>query len=221
MNLETIIETSLSGALFDSVFTDRSHQFVNRHSWDLCVTPEGHEIDEYDNDGSEYLVVHMGGHHLTSCRLRPFSVRTMLLDHFAGIFPCADPFLRQQSGFLYELTRFLRSPELTARQSVLALVEFAKGLDRFRDDRGSMGFIAVVYPGVSRFLRQNGARFLVLDVSIFDGKRIELICLTQAAATSQLLDRQHAFARGDLDVRPAPRRRPSLNRPLSKIAEAA
>lgn len=201
----TTLYSNLSDGIFDAIFSDRCRQFVDRHSWDLCVTPEGHEIDEYDGDGSEYLVVHDRGRHLTSCRLRRATTRTMLIDHFTEAFPGANTFLRRQPGALYELTRFLRAPDLSARESVRVLVEFATGLDRFRDERGAMGFVAVVYPGVSRFLRQNGVRFLMLDDSMLGGRRVELICLTQAVAAEQLLIRQRAYARGEVEQRPTPR----------------
>lgn len=220
MKLEMVTNSDVPDALRNSVFTDRARQFIGRHSWDLSVTPEGYEIDEYDDDGSEYLIVHDKGDHLTSCRLRPFSVRTMLLDHFSEIFPNAEPFLRQQSGSLFELTRFLRSPKLTAREGAAALIEFAQGLDHYRDEHGSVGFVAVVYPGVSRFLRQSGVRFLVLDVSTMDGKRVELICLTQAVADPALLDRQRAFGRGETNIRPAPPRRQARQRPFRQLADA-
>jgi N-acyl-L-homoserine lactone synthetase len=178
---------------------------VDRHEWNLCVTPERHEIDEYDDDGSEYLVVHDEGHHLTSCRLRQAASRTLLIDHFAGIFPGAEDFLHRQRDALYELTRFLRTPDLDARQSVRVLVEFARGLDEFRDERHVSGFVAVVYPGISRFLRQNGVRFIVLDIATLGGRRVELICLTHAVATPRLLRLQNAYARGEIAYRPTPR----------------
>lgn len=186
--------SELPETLFEAVFSDRCHQFITRHKWDLCVTPEGYEIDEYDGEGTEYLVAHENGRHLTSCRLRPVTLSTMLIDHFADVFPAAETFLRSQSGRLYELTRFLRSPALSVREGIGAQLAFAKALDNFRDMHEAVGFIGVVYPGVSRYLRQSGVRFLVLAVSRIDGRRAELICITQAAAPKRILIRQQACA---------------------------
>jgi N-acyl-L-homoserine lactone synthetase len=207
VTIEAGVYTRLSEALFRTVFADRHHQFVARHKWDLCVTPEGYELDEYDRDGAEYLVVHRQGRHLASCRLRSASSRTMLLDHFAKAFPRAEDFLRFQPGRMYELTRFLKSPALNVREGAVALLNFARALDRFRDEREAVGFVAVVYPSVSRFLRQSGVRFLVLDVSTLDGKKVELICLTQAVAVARLLGRQRAY------VLDHSRRRPLVSDP--------
>ena len=206
MSLQTVLYAETSAALFNGVFSDRCRQFVDRHAWNLCVTSDGHEIDEYDGDGSHYIVVDDDGKHLTSCRLRPCNDRTMLLDHFSEVFPQAEPFLRRQSGVLYELTRFLRAPDLSIRQGSLALIEFAQALDRFRDENEAVGFVAVVYPGVSRFLRQNGVRFIIIDVSELDGRKVQLICLTQAVAADQLLVRQKDYAHGITAGRPVPQK---------------
>lgn len=202
MAIETMTYSEVPEELYHSVFSDRRHQFVARHEWDLCVTPEGLEIDEYDTEGSEYLVVHEGGRHLTSCRLRLASRPTMLLDHFTELFPRAEDFLKRQAGRVYELTRFLKAPSLTVHEGTAALLAFAEGLDRFRDERDAVGFVAVVYPAVSRFLRQSGVRFLVLDVSELAGRKVELVCLTQAVAAAALLARQNAFAIGAQLTRP-------------------
>lgn len=202
MNIEVGLYRAPPALLRHSLFADRRDQFVGRHEWDLCVTPEGHEIDEYDAGGSEYLVVHDGMRHLTSCRLRPAAQNTMLLDHFADTFTGAEAFLNAQAGRLYELTRFLKAPSLSVHEGAGALLAFAKGLDRFRDERDAVGFVAVVYPAVGRFLRQSGVRFLVLDTAVIGGHQAQLICLTQAVAATRLLTRQLAYAMGDAPTRP-------------------
>ncbi|MEE4211187.1 MAG: acyl-homoserine-lactone synthase [Parvularcula sp.] len=202
MSISANIYSRLPDALFDTVFSDRHMQFMSRHKWDLCATPEGYEIDEYDGYGTEYLVVHSNGNHLTSCRLRPFALSTMLLDHFSDVFPAARSFVRSQPGHLYELSRYLRAPSLTVRQGTAAQMAFANALDRFRDDREVTGFLAVVYPEVSRFLRQSGVRFLIIGASVINGHRIEMICITQAVAGSRLRDRQQVFAQSNSGPRP-------------------
>lgn len=194
MSISVGTYSKLPDTLFETLFSDRRRQFITRHKWDLCVTPEGYEIDEYDREGTEYLVVHENNRHLTSCRLRPVTLSTMLIDHFTDAFPAAENFLRSQSGRLYELTRFLRAPSLSVREGIRAQLAFAKALDQFRDEREAVGFIGVVYPGVSRYLRQSGVRFLVVGVSTIGGRRVELICITQSVPAKRLLVRQHANA---------------------------
>lgn len=84
--------------LANGIFADRRRQFVDRLQWDLCLTPSGQEIDEYDDKDSEYLVVHKKGQHMGSCRVRPTTCSTMITDHFLGSFPHATDFLKMQKG---------------------------------------------------------------------------------------------------------------------------
>ena len=183
----TVTERKLMNVdLAASVFGDRGAQFVDRLEWDLCVTPEGLETDEYDDDGAQYLVIHDGGDHLGSCRVRPVAAGTMIEDHFLDLFPDAAAFMASQAGCLYELTRFCRSPDIPVRRSAEVMDELAVLLDTFRDDNNITGFVAVTYPSVGRFLKRIGVRFLVLGESVLDGRRIQMICLTHAVAASRL-----------------------------------
>ena len=90
-----------------SIFADRGRQFVDRLKWNLCVTPQGLEFDEYDDEHSMYLAVTNKGEHLGSCRVRPVRQSTMLMDHFLAQFPEAEDFLRMQRGRVWELDAVL------------------------------------------------------------------------------------------------------------------
>lgn len=161
-----------------TIFADRSRQFVDRLKWNLCVTPMGLEVDEYDDDAAVYLAVAERGQHLGSCRVRPIRAGTMLVDHFLSYFPDAEDFLRMQRNRVWELTRFCRAPDIPVAKSADMLDELAVLLDGFRDDNKLTGFVAVVFPQVARFLDSIGTRYLTVAKSTMDGKPVHLICIT-------------------------------------------
>ncbi|MFK7977372.1 MAG: acyl-homoserine-lactone synthase [Halioglobus sp.] len=185
--MDTLISDrkNLPDHLVRSIFVDRGHQFVGRLKWDLCVTPNGYETDEYDDCSSKYLAVHRLGEHLGSCRVRPITSSTMITDHFHAVFPSASEFLRHQKGRLYELTRFCRSPVISVDESRLMLGLLARLLDSFRDQYNLSGFVAIVFPQVARFLDTIGVRYVVVSKSQMDGRTVLLICITHAEKVEQ------------------------------------
>ena len=172
---------SLPETLANAILLDRRRQFVDRLQWDLVPTPNGLEIDEYDDVNSKYLLVHKGEKHLGSCRVRPTSASNMLVDHFLDSFPEAPRFLSMQKGRVYELTRFCRSPELEAWESRLVVLSIAALMDRFRHDNQLIGFVAVVFPHVARFMDMINMRYLTISKSLFDGRELLMVCITQAS----------------------------------------
>lgn len=179
---------SMPRHLADTVFSDRGQQFVQRLKWDLCVTPKGYEVDEYDDDHSTYLAVHRRERHIGSCRVRPTRRRTMLTDHFLTSFPDAGRFLDMQKGRVYELTRFCRCPDISVQDSKIMLGHLANLLDDFRDRKNLTGFMAVVFPHVARFLDTIGVRYLLVSRSEVSGKPVFLICITHATRVDKPLD---------------------------------
>ena len=184
--MENLISTrqALPPQLTDSLFADRGKQFVDRLNWNLCVTPKGYEVDEYDDQHSEYLVVHRNGQHQGSCRVRPTTCSTMIEDHFLESFPDARDFMRMQKGRLYELTRFCRAPNISVEESKQMLKQLAVVLDDFRDRRKLTGFVAVVFPQIARFLDSIGVRYLLISKSTIDGRAAYMICITHAVDVS-------------------------------------
>ncbi len=180
--MQNLISTrkTLPPRLTDTIFLDRGHQFVDRLQWDLCVTPKGYEVDEYDDDNSEYLTVHQDGRHMGSCRVRPTTCSTMIEDHFLNSFPDASNFMRMQKGRLYELTRFCRTPGISVEESKQMLAQLAVLLDQYRDERKLTGFVAVVFPQIARFLDSIGVRYLLVSKSKIDNRTAFMICITHA-----------------------------------------
>ena len=179
----------LPDALARTIFEDRSRQFVGRLNWSLTVTPDGLELDEYDDGHSSYLVIADGMRHLGSCRVRSVRTSTMLVDHFLPIFPDAEGFLRLQRGRVWELTRFCRAPDIPVEMSRRMLDRLAVVLDGFRDSHRLTGFVAVVFPEIARFLDSIGVRYLTVSRGDMGGRAVHLICIThcvrvqEAAAT--------------------------------------
>ncbi|MEM9319324.1 MAG: acyl-homoserine-lactone synthase [Pseudomonadota bacterium] len=174
----TCTRTDMPAALADTIFADRGRQFVDRLKWNLCVTPQGLEFDEYDDDSSVYLAITDRDRHLGSCRVRPVRQSTMLVDHFLTNFPEAEDFLRMQRGRVWELTRFCRAPDLSVEHSADMLAELAVLLDGFRDRHNLTGFVAVVFPQIARFLDSIGTRYLTVAKSTMDGAPVHMICIT-------------------------------------------
>ncbi|WP_299508180.1 acyl-homoserine-lactone synthase [uncultured Roseobacter sp.] len=181
--MKAIISTrnTLPGPLVDGIFADRKKQFVDRLNWDLCVNASGHEIDEYDDALSDYLVVHDEERHIGSCRVRSVEHSTMIVDHFLEVFPNAEILLEMQKERVYELTRFCRSPDISADESKHMLLKIAQLMDAYRDLRSLTGFLAVVFPKVARFMDKIGMRYLMLSESKINGQLVYMICITHAA----------------------------------------
>lgn len=167
-------------SLLQEIYQTRARQFVQRLQWDLCVGDAGEEKDEFDDSHAFYVVVRDNGRHVLSCRIRPASAGTMIEKYFAEAFPCANDFLSTQRESLWEVTRFCRCPEITTKESAVALRSMSFELDGFRDYVGAAGFIAAVYPHFPRFLHRLGARFLRLSNGIIQQEEAQMICVTHS-----------------------------------------
>ncbi|OYQ30148.1 hypothetical protein CHU93_06770 [Sandarakinorhabdus cyanobacteriorum] len=125
-------------ALRSAMLRDRKIVLIDRLGWDL-QSPDGlHEIDEYDQDETLYLIVHQPetGRHLGSVRLLPSTAPHLLGDHFAHL--CLDGVPRGPD--VCEITRLVTAPGLTRaealqvrRQLSIALFEHAleAGITRY------------------------------------------------------------------------------------------
>ncbi len=185
MDYLTCTRPELPAALARTIFEDRALQFVDRLNWSLTVTPDGLELDEYDDDLSVYLVIADGMRHLGSCRVRSVRASTMLLDHFQPVFPDAEAFMRQQRGRVWELTRFCRAPDIPVDMSRRMLECLAILLDGFRDRHQLTGFVAVVFPEITRFLDSIGVRYLTVSRGNMGGRSVHLICITHCVRVQE------------------------------------
>jgi N-acyl-L-homoserine lactone synthetase len=125
-------------ALRSAMLKDRKIVLMDRLGWDL-QSPDGlHEIDEYDDDDTLYLIVHQPetGRHLGSVRLLPSVGPHLLGDKFAHLCAQAVP----TGPDVWEITRLVTAPGLNRaealqvrRQLSIALFEhaLAAGITRY------------------------------------------------------------------------------------------
>lgn len=202
MQTEICSLNALPERVSNSMFLDRRKQFVDRMRWDLNVTSNGGEMDEYDDGNSVYLVVHDKSQHLCSCRVRPIQCATMIVDHFRSSFPNAQEFIAMQNNCVCELTRFCRTPSLSPHQSKLALAQMCSLMDRYRWENRITAYVAVVFPKVARFMDRIGMRYLVLSKSLVNGEMAQFICITES---SRMVEKAVIELGGLADLRDKPR----------------
>lgn len=90
-----------------AMFRDRKAQFVDRLAWELRVSPEGWEMDDYDRMNPLYIILERpDGGHAASMRVMPSIGRTMVNDHFRHL----NHGIAIRAPFIWECTRFCLSP---------------------------------------------------------------------------------------------------------------
>ncbi len=93
--------------LRDSMFRDRAYQFKERLKWDVTVSEDGFETDEYDEMNPLYMIYELpDGTHGGSMRNLPTTGNTMINDHFSHL----TNGVKFSSPLIWETTRFCLSP---------------------------------------------------------------------------------------------------------------
>lgn len=156
--------------LSETVFQDRAAQFVHRHKWPLKVTANGYEIDDFDADGTRYLVVHRHGVHRASLRLRPAAAGSMVERAFPEIWRDHGAAL----AGLVEVTRFCSARHLDGIDRRRSTIELLIGLCRHGRRNGTTGLFGVVYPGVTRAIARSGWACQVLGRYVIDDREVWL-----------------------------------------------
>lgn len=134
----------LADPVLREMFDARRRVFVDLLKWDVRVTPDGFEIDGYDDVHATYLVVSdVAGAHLASARLLP-TTRPHLLDSlFQDL--CEGPV--PTGAAVFEVTRFClerRIPTALRRGARDVLVQH---LATFAVHRGIAAFTGVAEIG--------------------------------------------------------------------------
>jgi len=92
----------------DGMYRDRKRVFVDWLKWNIPVTADVYEIDQFDTDDAVYLIESdRQGRHLASIRLLPTSKPHLLSEVFSDL--CEGPIPRGRD--VWELTRFCVSPD--------------------------------------------------------------------------------------------------------------
>lgn len=96
-------ELAQNARLQASMHRDRADQFLHRLKWEVSVDDRGWERDEYDHDGTLYVIwVMPDGTHGGSMRFLPTTRSVMVNDHFADLLPDGPI----QDPLIWECTRF-------------------------------------------------------------------------------------------------------------------
>src|SRR6266478_4480329 len=92
----------------DGMYRDRKRVFVDWLKWNMPVTDDVYEIDQFDTDDAVYLIeADRHGRHLASIRLLPTSKPHLLSEVFSEL--CDGPVPRGRH--VWEMTRFCVSPD--------------------------------------------------------------------------------------------------------------
>lgn len=93
--------------LLESMFADRKRIFIDNLNWDLPVTLDRYEIDQFDDDHAVYLIASdHAGRHLGSLRL----LRTDRPHILSELFPALCDQSAPRGTSIREVTRFCASP---------------------------------------------------------------------------------------------------------------
>ena len=126
--------------LAKEMFVSRAQLFKERLGWDLNVTDDGREIDEYDGKNPLYVVVaDTQNKHLGSLRVMPTTAEHMTADHFSDI--SGGPI---RSPFIWEVTRFCVAESDRVGQSAVrrASLELLLALNELGQYAGIMQYVA-------------------------------------------------------------------------------
>lgn len=115
--------------LAQGMFRDRTAQFRDRLDWDVSVSRDGFEMDEYDRLNPQYVIMtDASGQHRGSMRFLPTTGRTMVNEHFTDILGGGA----LVSPLIWECTLFCLAPNAeptVAAGLMLAAGEILQGFD--------------------------------------------------------------------------------------------
>ena len=131
-----------------STFEDRKRVFVDLLRWDVAVTDDGLEMDQFDGDEAVYVVMSgAAGEHMGSLRLLKTDGPHILGDLFSHLCTNGVP----TSAGILEITRFCLSPRLPAAERLRVRNHL---ISRMVDHTLAQGIEALTGVVTERFLLQ-------------------------------------------------------------------
>lgn len=138
-----------------SMFQDRAAQFAMRLGWDVRITSEGEERDQYDALNPLYVIWQgEDGRHGGSMRFLPTVGRTMVNEHFLHL----TNGVRIESPLIWECTRYCLAPEAGPQVAAALMLAGGEILQGF----GLTHFVGVFDARMIRIYRRIGAEPEVL-----------------------------------------------------------
>lgn len=149
----------LPASLKSSMFLDRTRQFQERLGWDVNVSDNGEERDQYDVDSSNYIIVYKGQNsHLGSMRLIPIEERNMLFE----IFPQLIPNDFRPAKNTVECTRFCVAQKLSGNEAKSVVFLLMRSALEFGIREGFDYALGIFDRRMNRIYRQIGWKPVVL-----------------------------------------------------------
>lgn len=178
-------EYKRKNTLLKSMYRDRAFQFKDRMGWDVQVSEEGEETDEYDKPGAFYIVSKSScGSHAGSLRLMSMSGQNMLSDHFCALLQEIEI----DASNMWECTRFCISPSLKPNQARRTVSDLLVAAGEFGLTMKISSFLAIFDKRMLRVYRCAGSEPKVLN-SITHGT--ETICLGRWNVSAKGLQELH------------------------------
>ena len=190
----------LEGRILRQMFEARKQVFVDLLKWDVPVLGGRFEVDEFDNEHANYIIVaDPDGNHLGSARLLPTTRPHILGDLFPQL--CAGPL--PAGPDIFEITRFClaRTQGALARrktrnQLVSALVSFAL-------ERGIRTYTGVAEMGWLQQILAFGWDCRPLGVPLQLGSRLTgALAISIGSETPALLDQNGIWCAEALELAP-------------------
>ena len=139
--------------LLQHAFELRRQVFVEQLGWPLTVDAAGREVDEFDHEGTRYVVLSRHGQVMATTRLLPSDGPCLLYDVYG--WTVTEP--SERGRHVWEGSRMAVRPDLDAAQSRYwaAAVLFEAGKDAA--PQGVTRFVTLSDPVLERVLARAGA----------------------------------------------------------------
>jgi len=186
--------------LVRSMYQDRYAQFYDRLGWELSITINGLEFDEYDDHHTTYVVVSDQDEHLGSFRLRSVQCGTMISDHFAKELPATNTYIKQNGKGAFEITRFLCKPNLSMHERSVVMSLLAEGFDQAWKDLQCRSVVGVVFPAIFRLLRRAGFSASVIENERLDSRRVISFALQKSDCRRAMASHRYQTFMPDISI---------------------
>ena len=136
--------------MLDGMYQARRRMFKERLDWDVSITDKGWEVDQYDTDAAQYLILSdEQARHKASMRLLPVSSSCMTVEAFPGLF---SRDMIEDAATSVEVTRFCVDPW----EAGVAVDLFNAGADWLYSHPRLTSFVGVFYPAMLRVYKKAG-----------------------------------------------------------------
>ena len=163
-------------AVVDAMLRLRKRVFSDTLGWHLMIDEEGREIDQFDDEHSEYTAMISGGRIMAYGRLRSTDRPSLLFDVYSHLIDAWRPAPRGPD--VWEGTRLGTSPDVppAERNRWLARI-VSEAMERKRHE-GARYFCSVSDPGMEKVLRRLGLDLRRLGEVRIDDKGIAALGLS-------------------------------------------